>query len=134
MSKIETKDLTQFWNFVETLCWNETLDSYTMKQDIMKRYSPLQIEKFLNVCKTLSKNLVDVYKHAGLNVSYFGASNIVGQGKDNYEQYIRPPINILIINESTLNATFNNCFLSVIPCVDDYFVLPDDDSLDMFGV
>ena len=89
MSKITDKELNNFWSFVESVCWDDSDDSYTQKRSIMKRFSSLQTGKFLPTCKDLSRKLVEKYNKQGIKLSYFAAANIVGKGKDIYNEYYK---------------------------------------------
>lgn len=122
MSKITEKELNNFWSFVDSICWNESEDSYTQKRSIMKRYSQIQTGKFLPICKELSRKLVEKYNSKGINLSYFGATNIVGKGRFTYDEYFDKIVNIDDFNEFVKQHGFSGCFLSVIPSQDDYFV------------
>ena len=121
MSKITDKELNNFWSFVESVCWDESGDSYTQKRSIMKSFSSLQTGKFLPVCKDLSRKLVDKYNKCGIKLSYFAAANIVGKGKDTYNEYYSKIVNIDDFNTFVDQNGFNGCFLSIIPSQDDYF-------------
>lgn len=121
MSKITDKELNNFWSFVESICWDEADDSYTQKRSIMKRYSQIQTGKYLPICKDLSRKIVEKYNKQGVKLSYFAAANIVGKGKDIYNEYYSQVANIDDFNNFIDQNGFNGCFLSIIPSQDDYF-------------
>jgi hypothetical protein len=130
MAKLNANDVNDFWNFVDQVRWSHTDDPFTVKRRLMKEFSPTQVKNFLPICKDLSRKLVEKYVQKGNKLSYFGAANIVGAGKDVYQQYITKQGGIDEFNEIVEKGGYNCCFFSVIPSEDDYFVLMEFQSND----
>lgn len=113
---------------VDSIKWEEGRNAESVKADLMKVVSPTSAETNKRIAYFYALHLVDLFKtwqrNSGDIQRYdivdleFAASNVVGGGKFNYEQFLIEP-RYLASEHQTVSVDDN--FIKCLPSDDDYY-------------
>ena len=121
--KYSNEELNEFWNFVETIQFNQSKDAKTIMKDLLKRLVPHQSELYKNVCDDYAYFLNS--KLAAKNTKYlFYCYAAIAAGREFYNLCSEKTDTLESLTDQVdLMNHLGNCF----PLSDDYF-FPDQDS------
>lgn len=115
---------------VEGVKWEEGRNAETIKMDLMKIMTPSTAETNKRIAYFYALHLVDEFKkwqhRAGDEETYdvvdleFAASNVIGGGKFNYDQFIATP---QYLAAEVSNVSIEDNFMKCLPTDDDYYYL-----------
>lgn len=126
--KFTANGVNEFWRTVDSINWPERQDSVGIREDLIKSISPREAVRLRTIATFYMINLVSAFKTwqtaVGDSQSYdlfvleSLASNIVGGGRLNYEEYFKTP-KYMKADLSTVDIS-NDFFLSL-PSDENYY-------------
>lgn len=126
--KFTANGVDEFWRTVDSINWPERQDSMGIREDLIKSISPREAVRLRTIATFYMINLVSVFKTwqtaAGDPQSYdlFAleslASNIVGGGKLNYDEYYNNPKYVKV---ECANIDISNDFILSLPSDENYY-------------
>ena len=127
-SRFSKHKVEDFWRMVEGIKWEDGYCAETIKLDLMKVMTPSVAENNKRIAYFYTLHLVDAFKlwqHTTSNdENYdmidleFAASNVVGGGKFNYDQFIAAP---QYLAAEANNVSIDDNFAKYLPTDDDYY-------------
>ena len=129
-SRFSKPKVEEFWRMVEGVKWEEGRSAETVKLDLMKIMTPSCAETNKRIAYFYALHLVDSFKRwqhtMGDEEKYdmidleFAASNAIGGGKFNYDQFITSP---QYLAAEVSNVSIDDNFMKCLPTDDDYYYL-----------
>lgn len=127
-SRFSKAKVEEFWRMVDSINWEEGRNAESVKSDLMKIVSPTAAETNKRIAFFYALHLVDLFKiwHRNaeddqqFDIVYleFAASNVVGGGKFNYDQFlIEPKFLANEVQSVSVDDNFSKC----LPSDDDYY-------------
>lgn len=114
----------EFWRLIASINWEENPNAVGVKNKLKKWITPLTATKMRAVLLHFTKQLVEAYiqspdrEEVNLADLEFAASNIVGRGSFEYDQYMMCPS---LIKHEIEDVDVVDNFLLAFPTDDDYF-------------
>jgi hypothetical protein len=128
VSRFSKDQINEFWRVVDSINWPERQDATVVRSDLMMQMSPRSAEVTKRIATFYALNLVNEFKswqHSQDDTKTYNlydlecaASNVIGGGKINYEEYFKSPH--YLVNEVDAVDVANN-FLHSLPTEDDYY-------------
>lgn len=120
--------INDFWRTVESINWPEKQDALAINQDIKKSFTPRGADKMKKIAMFYILNLVSEFKtwqvnngnHKEYNLYDLecAASNVVGGGKLNYDEFSKHP---QYLETEFAQLAINNSFWVALPAEDEYY-------------
>ena len=127
-SRFSKAKVEEFWRMVDSIKWEDGRNAESIKLDLMKIVSPTAAETNKRIAFFYALHLVDLFKTWQRNIGdeqrydivdlEFAASNVVGGGKFNYDQFITEPR--YLASELQCVSVDDN-FIKCLPSDDDYY-------------
>lgn len=127
-SRFSKPKLEEFWRMVEGVNWEEGRNAESVKMDLMKIMTPSSAETNKRIAYFYALHLVDEFKkwqrRTNDETRYdlvdleFAASNVIGGGKFNYDQFITAPH---YLAGEAISASVDDNFMKCLPTDDDYY-------------
>lgn len=128
VSRFSKDQINEFWRVVESINWQERQDAAVVKNDLMTQMSPRSADVTKRIALFYVLNLVNEFKnwqHTQQDDKMYNlydlecaASNVIGGGKINFEEYFKAP-NYLLGEIEQVDVANN--FLHSLPTEDDYY-------------
>lgn len=128
INRFSKDEINEFWRVVESINWPDRQDAAVVRSDLMMQMSPRTAETTKRIAVFYILNLVNEFKswqHGediqtafNLHDLECAASNVIGAGKLNYEEYFKQP-NYLV--DDVEHVDIANNFLLCMPTEDDYY-------------
>lgn len=116
-----------FWSMINSLKWGDkTVQCITARRHVMKNFPPYKANAFRRIADSYAEKLMEVYENAlkpvfSYTEIYNGAMEVVGFGKSELERYMKDPILLSGVIESTIEKEEEEKFAYALPLEDDYF-------------
>lgn len=130
-SRFSKDQINEFWRVVDSINWQERQNAVAVKGDLMTQMSPRTADVTKRIAMFYILNLVNEFKNWQHNQDDYSthnlydlecaASNVLGGGKLNYEEFFKTPH--YLQNELDQVDALNN-FLRSLPSEDDYYTTP----------
>ena len=127
-SRFSKEQISEFWRVVDSINWQDRQNAVAVKNDLMMQMSPRTADVTKRIAMFYVLNLVNEFKNCesiqnsmptyNLYDLECAASNVLGGGKINYEEYFKSPQYLLNALEQV--DVVNN-FLRSLPSEDDYY-------------
>jgi hypothetical protein len=129
-SRFSKTKVEEFWRLVDSIKWENGRNAESVKTDLMKLVSSTTAETNKRIAVFYALQLVDAFRqwHASTQATErydavdleFAASNAVGGGKFNYNQFIAEP---RCLASEISNTSIEDNFLKCLPSEDDYYAV-----------
>lgn len=127
---LHTKNsVDEFWRLVDSIRWSaDESDADSIRHELMQQLSPSDAKKMKRIATFYVMQLVnqmmqwhsynEISKMYSLPLLEGAASNIIGGGQFNFDEYVRSPQYIV---SELKNVNVGNTFLDALPDEDEYF-------------
>lgn len=125
-SRFCKEQISEFWRMVDSINWQERQNAIAVKSDLMMQMSPRTADVTKRIAMFYILNLINEFKNNVADEEYnlydleCAASNVIGNGKLNYEEYFKSPQ--YLINDIEQVDAYNN-FFHCLPSEDDYYTI-----------
>lgn len=127
-SKFTHNSVNEFWRTIDSINWADRQDSVGIREDLIISMSPREAQRLKSIATFYIINLVSEFKTwqttvgdtqtYDLFVLEALASNIIGGGRLNYDEFYKHPKYMKV---EYANADISNSFLLSLPSDDNYY-------------